>query len=125
MLSQNQMVNAMSKAKKAIESLYTGTCTIVTKEPCLYGSITKFKDVTLYEDEPCRLSYDNDEIAADGDVPTTKSLIKLFIGTDVTTPAGSTITITQNGVTESYEQAGYPKRYATHKEISLKTVDEA
>lgn len=117
MFSQTQMV----KARKAIEKLYIGTCTItehqkVKKE----NKSTGFADVVVLEKQPCRLSYKTitstkqDEAAA--------SLIqvaKVFLAPEIHVKPGSKLTITQNGVTTEYQNSGEPAVYSTHQEIIL------
>lgn len=117
MFSQTQMV----KARKAIEKLYIGTCTItehqkVKKE----NKSTGFADVVVLKEQPCRLSYKTitstkqDEAAA--------SLIqvaKVFLAPEIHVKPGSKLTITQNGVTTEYQNSGEPAVYSTHQEIIL------
>ena len=109
-------------AGKAQEDTYDGRCTVTeqqkVKDP--KTKITTEKDVTVLEDEPCRLSYssvsavDQTESAAK-----TAQVIKLFLSPDVTVRPGAKITVTQAGQTRTYACSGVPAVYATHQEIVL------
>ena len=91
-------------AGKAQEDTYDGRCTVTeqqkVKDP--KTKITTEKDVTVLEDEPCRLSYssvsavDQTESAAK-----TAQVIKLFLSPDVTVRPGAKITVTQAGQTRT------------------------
>ena len=117
MLSQNQVV----KARKAIEKLYNGTCTVtVHQEYEKDNGSTGFRDVVVLENEPCHLSFDNTSATKEGEVAASVSQItELFIGPDVEITPGSKITVTQNGETVDYTKSGVKAKYATHQEIIL------
>ena len=110
------------KARKAIESLYDGTCTIteyqkVKKE----NKSTGFAEVVVLEDEPCRLSFKTitntnpTETGASSVIQSTK----VFLAPEIKVKPGSKLTITQNGVTKEYKNSGEPAFYSTHQEIVL------
>ena len=112
----------MVKARKALETLYDGTCTIteyqkVKKE----NKSTGFEEVTVLENEPCRLSFKTvtntkaTETGASSIVQTTK----VFLAPEIKVKPGSKLTITQNGVTTDYKNSGEPAFYSTHQEIVL------
>ena len=112
----------MVKARKAIESLYSGICTIteyqkVKKE----NKSTGFAEVIVLENAPCRLSFKTvtntspSENGASSIIQTTK----VFLAPEIKVKPGSKLTITQNGVTTEYENSGKPAFYSTHQEIVL------
>lgn len=117
MLSKNKMV----KARKAIESLYDGKCTItehqkVQKE----NKSTGFQDVIVQEEIPCRLSFNTVNNA--NQTETAASIVqitKVFLAPEIQVKPGSKLTITQNGVTTDYKSSGEPAFYSTHQEIVL------
>lgn len=117
MLSQNQMV----KARKAIESLYDGICTItehqkVKKE----NKSTGFEDVVVLENQPCRLSFKSINNANQTETASAVAQItKVFIAPEIWVKPGSKLTITQNGITTEYKSSGEPAHYNTHQEIVL------
>lgn len=118
MLPKNQVV----KARKAIESLYDGNCTItehqkVKKE----NKSTGFQDVVILKDVPCRLSFKN--ITNTNQTGTNASAVvqttKVFLAPEIQVKPGSKLTITQNNVTTEYKSSGEPAFYSTHQEIVL------
>ena len=117
MLSKTKMV----KARKAIESLYDGRCTItehqkVKKE----NKSTGFQDVVVLEDQPCRLSFKT--INSTNQTDTAASVVqitKVFLAPEIQVKPGSKLTITQNDVTTEYKSSGQPAFYSTHQEIVL------
>ena len=117
MLSKTKMV----KARKAIESLYDGRCTItehqkVKKE----NKSTGFQDVVVLEDQPCRLSFKT--INSTNQTDTAASVVqitKVFLAPEIQVKPGSKLTIAQNDVTTEYKSSGQPAFYSTHQEIVL------
>ena len=111
----------MVKARKAIELLYDGTCTVTVKQEYEKdnGAIG-FREVAVLENEPCHLSFSNATSAKEGEVAATVSqLTELFISPEVSIAPGSKITVTQNGVTTDYTRSGKPALYGTHQQITL------
>ena len=122
MFQTNQMV----KARKAIESLYDGTCTITEHQKVKNeDKSTGFKDVVVLKDQLCRLSFKTisqtnpNENGAAAMVQVTK----LFIAPEIQVKAGSKVTVTQKGVTTEYKNSGVPAVYTTHQEIILELFD--
>ena len=118
MLSKIEMV----KARKAIESLYDGTCVItehqkVKKE----NKSTGFQDVVVHENIPCRLSFKTIKNANQTDTAASAlvQVTKVFIAPEIRVKPGSKFTITQNEVTTEYKSSGEPAFYNTHQEIIL------
>lgn len=117
MLSKNEMV----KVRKAIESLYTGRCTILE-----YQKVQKanrsigFEEVKIVENEPCKLSFEVISNANSNEVASALSQkIKLFISPEVKINPGSKIVIEQNNTIFEYKNSGEPAIYPTHQEIVL------
>lgn len=112
--------------RQAIEGLYEGICTIISTVDVTdpLTNITKSQDVTLVEDEPCRLSYKNDYTMEDSETAdTVKQIIKLFIKPELDIPAGSIFEITQHGKTSTYSNSGFPIVHGSHQEITLNLDD--
>nr|WP_308742099.1 hypothetical protein [uncultured Anaerocolumna sp.] len=117
MLSKNQMV----AVRKAIESMYIGTCTItehqkVKKE----NKSTGFQDVVVLENQPCKLSFE--KITNTNPTETAALLVqtaKVLIAPEIQIKPGSKLTITQNGVTTEFKNSGEPAMFGTHQEIIL------
>lgn len=116
------MENARKAAKRAQESTYEGVCTIIE-----YHSIrdekTKLseeKEVTIIENQPCKLSFEKLNTAAQTETATVISQgIQLFLAPEIQVNSGSKIIVTQNGVTEEYGCSGKPAIYPTHQEVTL------
>lgn len=111
----------MVKARKALESLYDGKCTIteyqkIQKE----NKSTAFKEVVVLENQPCRLSYQNITQTTQTESGSTLSQsVKVFIAPEIVVKPGSKLTITQNQVTTEFQNSGQPAHYFTHQEIVL------
>ena len=117
MLSQNVLV----KARKALEKLYTDTCTIIEYQE--YQKPNKsigHREVPVLENQPCMISFktsnstDNTESAS-----ALSQTIKVFLAPEINVKAGSKLSITRNGVTTDYKSSGEPALYDTHQEITL------
>lgn len=119
------MVN-YSKAKRTIETMYDGKCTVYTRgkrEDPKTGE-TAFYEIASIKNKPCRLSYVTVPTTGivDG-APLLSQEAKLFIAPDVAIPPGSKLKVTQHGATTFYSQSGEPARYATHQEITLELFE--
>lgn len=118
MLSQTKMV----KARKAIESLYVGTCTITEqKKNQKSNKSTGFSEVVVLENQPCRLSFTTIKSTTPTEIgaSSVSQVVKLFIAPEIEAKPGSKLTITQNGITTEYKNSGEPAIYMTHQEIIL------
>lgn len=108
-----------------LEGTYDGICTIIeSRKIKLENHSTAFEDVVILENQPCRISYQNQH-------STTQTMsynkvdgsVKLFISPDVEIKNGSKIIVTQNDKTVEYTNSGEPARYETHQEIILELFD--
>ena len=114
--------NAMVKARKAIETMYDGTCTITEyQEYVKENKSIGHKEVVVLEEQPCRLSFSSSPNTnlEETNASSVAQTIKVFLSPDVTINAGSKLTITQNGVTTEYKNSGVPMVHETHQEITL------
>lgn len=114
MLSKNQIL----KVRKAFEKMYDSRCTVVIHEEYEKpNGATGFRDVTVLEDEPCKLQYTGVSDAVQGDaVATVSQEIRLFLTPDAEILAGSKITVNM----VNYTHSGVVAKYDTHQEIVLK-----
>lgn len=117
-----QKAKMVKKARKALESLYDGRCTVIERQK--YQKVNKstaFREITVLKNEPCRLSFKAigsstpEENAAFAVV----QAVTLFISPDIFIKSGSKIIVTQNNRTTEYKQSGEPAIYDTHQEIIL------
>ena len=118
MLQKNQVV----KARKAIESLYDGTCTITEyKKVQKANKSMAFKEVVVLEEQPCRLSFQtvNSTNQTETGASVLSQSVKVFLAPEIQVKPGSKLTITQNQVVTDYQSSGEPAHYSTHQEIVL------
>ena len=110
-----------------LSALWIGRCTIyeyqAITDPDTYQ--TTHELVPLFEDEPCRLSYQKEQATdiTNGAAIISQS-ITLFIRPDIVIKEGSVIDITQHGVTTRYKGSGKPAIYTNHQEIVLKLYED-
>ena len=115
------MVKELEKAKKAIQSLWTGVCNIFGFKDVedKYGA-TIHAEVALFENLPCRISFKNiSQTSQTESFAVSSQVVKLFIAPDVYVPPGSVIEVTQNGITRKYKHSGISAVYTNHQEIVL------
>ena len=112
----------MVKARKVIESLYDGKCTIIEHQKIKKeNKSTGFQDVVVLENQPCRLSFKtiSNTNQTDTGASAVVQITKVFLAPEIQVKPGSKMTITQNGVTSEYKSSGEPAMYSTHQEIIL------
>ena len=132
-------MDLFSPLKAAVESLYSGRCSVSVSVPA-FDEITKQTtntETTLFSNQPCRLSFisapPSDKLVSfshnliHSDTPRAhfaNQQIKLFIDPALDIPPGSKISVTQNGVTSLFKSSGHPAVYSSHQEIELVRLDE-
>lgn len=109
------MVNPLRK-------LWTGSCTVISRikkqDPVIKR--TEFVEETIYENEPCRLSYQTlTPTTNKNGVAEVVQVPKLFISNELVIPPGSKIIVTQNGRTTEFSNSSEPAVYTNHQEIVL------
>ena len=116
----------MSVFSKAIQSLWKDTCTVLIKQSYKVAGVTKYKDKTLYEEIPCRLSYNGAMVASEGsEITQVKQIITLFLAPNVEIPAGAKIVVTHGGRTVTYKQSSEIRVHTNHLEVTLDVDMEA
>lgn len=116
----------MVKARKGIESLYNGKCTITEQQKVKKANhSTGFVETVVLENQPCRLSFStiNTTTSTDLGASSVTQITKLFIAPDIQVKPGSKLTIEQNGVVTEYKNSGQPAYYGTHQEIILELFE--
>lgn len=132
MLSENKMVSSLSAAQKAareaIESTYSGVCTIIERRDVRdeKTKITrKNKEVPVVENQPCKLSFEKLNAAVQTDTAASVSQsTKLFLAPEIKVKSGCKIVVTQNGVATAYSASGESAVYNSHQEIILELFRE-
>lgn len=117
------VTDAVTKIRrKALEKLYTGVCSVYGQGK-IFNETTKetlFGEILVFENEPCRLSFESVTTTepADGVAKTAQS-VKLFLVPERSIAPGCKVVVTQDGVTTAYQQSGKAAVYADHQEIPL------
>lgn len=111
---------SLGQIKSALEQLHTGTATVygITYSTGEHGAEVA-EEAPVFEDIPCRLSYDR-KVSNDED--TYGRIIQditMFCDPSYTIAPGSRIVITQNGVSREYRSASQAAVYESHQEIEL------
>lgn len=132
MLPKNQVVNKLTAAqkavKKAIESTYSGVCTILERRDVRdeKTKITrKNEEVPVIENQPCKLSFEklNAVVQSETAAKLTQGT-KLFIAPEIKIKPGSKIIVEQNGTKTEYSASGEPAVYPSHNEYILELFRE-
>lgn len=119
----NELTAAQKAARKAIESTYSGVCTIIERRDVRdeRTKITrKNEEVPVVKNQPCKLSFEklNAVVQTETAAAMTQGT-KLFIAPEIKVKPGSKIIVEQNGVTTGYSASGEPAVYPSHAEIML------
>ena len=120
-------MSVFNSARKHIESLYTGTCSVYELNNIRDEDTKQTRQIEqmIIENQPCRISFESTS-------PTTKNNdtvqekvqnIKLFMSPDLTIPPGSKIVVNQNNREGIYKSSGVPAMYATHQEVALEIFE--
>lgn len=111
---------ARQAARKALESTYEGRANVIEYQKIKdEWGMTNFQEVTVLEDQPCKLSFETLNSSSGDPVATVSQGVKLFLSPDMVIKAGSKIVVTQHGRTTEYSNSGVPAVYPTHQEIML------
>lgn len=116
---------AQEAARKAIESTYQDTCTILERRDVRDDKtrITqKNGEVPVVENQPCKLSFE--KLSAVVQTETAATAVqgtKLFLAPEISVCPGSKVIVEQacTGVKTEYSASGKPAVYPTHSEIIL------
>lgn len=123
----NELTVAQKAARKAIESTYSGVCTIIERRDVRdeKTKITrKSEEVPVIENQPCKLSFEklNAVVQTDTAAKLTQGT-KLFIAPEIKIKPGSKIIVEQNGITTEYSASGEPAVYFSHSEYMLELFE--
>lgn len=114
---------AEKAARRAIESTYTGVCTILERRDVRdeKTKITrKNEEVPVVENQPCKLFFEKLNAVVQTEMAAKQTQgTKLFIAPEIRVKSGSKIIVEQNGVTTEYCASGEAAVYLSHAEIML------
>lgn len=122
MIDRSTLVQARKMHRQAVEMMYEGSCCIYEKRNVTDSKtkITSQKEVMVFEDTACRLSFTKVLPAykqAEG--AKQEQQVRLFAAPEMVIKPGSKIVVTQNGVTETYKMSSLAAVYTSHQEIVL------
>lgn len=124
------MMTTVQKARaahrKTIETFYEDTCTVYEYRSVKdeKTKITAKKEVTVIENQPCRISFESIAVAAENQGAAEKKIsIKLFLSPDITIREGSKIEVMHKKEATAYSNSGVPAKYSTHQEIRLQIFE--
>lgn len=118
---------ARQAARKAIESMYDGVLSVTEHQKVKdeKTKLTKYQDVVVLSDQPCKLSFERLQTAIQSDsAASVAQTTKLFVSPDIVIKAGSKITVEQAGVSTDYTCSGIPAVYDTHQEITIDLFED-
>ena len=114
----------VSAQRKALERLWKDRCTIYTQEKVKDPTtkLTDFEEKPLFQDQPCKLSFETLNSSSGDPVATVSQTVKLFLSPDLEIPAGCKIVVTRFNDLErkfTYSQSGEAGVFTNHQEIQL------
>ncbi|MBD5461505.1 MAG: hypothetical protein HDR24_00370 [Lachnospiraceae bacterium] len=122
MIDKSGLMQARNIHRQAVEMMYEGSCCIYEKRNATNPDtkITSQKEVLVFEDMCCRLSFSKVLPAykqAEG--AKQEQQVRLFIAPEIVVKPGSKIIVSQNGMTETYKMSSLAAVYTSHQEIVL------
>lgn len=115
----------MVSLKRAKEMLYKDICDVYESIKNTEDYITSTKEVEIFKQIPCKLSFSNSSITSSTDTASGVSqAIKVFMSPEFIIKAGSTMYITRNDETFRYKSSSEPIVFYTHQEIELELYKE-
>lgn len=110
-------------ARKALERMYQGRATVIEYQKIKdEWGMTNFQEVTVLEDQPCKLSFETLTSSSGDPVAAVAQTVKLFLSPDVEIPAGCKIVVTRFNNLErkfTYSKSGEAGVFTNHQEIQL------
>lgn len=137
MLSKNTMVKAL--AGDAVKRLFTDVCTVYSAEKKQGADgQTVFRREVLYENLPCRISFESINYARVGGamertrfprknlIPAAEisTVVRLFYAADVDIPEGAEVVVERCGELLNYRAAGASAVYSSHREVLLQAAEK-
>lgn len=101
--------------------LMTDLCSITVREAEENADhhLMEYREVTVAENIPCRVSFSGAPAAEEGAAAAVAQSVKLFLPPDIDLPPGSRIAVTRGEKTLYYTRSGEPALYPDHQEINL------
>ena len=110
-----------ARQQRELQKLWTDRCTVIVrvKKKDEQSKLTDFVEETLFEEEPCKLSFVSLSTTGEGNVPSFGQAAKLFMSNEKEVPAGSKIIVTRQGKAFTFARSGEPGWFTCHQEINL------
>ena len=111
----------LTMARKHIEKLYIDTCSVFEYQKVKDENthISSMQEVMVYENIPCKVSYQTIKQSGEGVSSALLLSCKIILAPDIDIKPGSKILVTRNGETTAYKNSGEPARHINHQEIML------
>lgn len=112
---------ALVKAGAALALLWDDVCTVIVRKQKIdpHTKITGFVETTLFQGQPCKLSFEALSTTNGDHVATVEQKAKLFISADLDIPAGSKMIVTHKGRAFTFTRSSEPGVFSYHQEIML------
>ena len=116
--------------RRLIESTYSGRMTAWRRVFCKEGGRTVQKEEAFLTEAPCALSFGGNYRQRGASLkqellPHIRYEARIFASPDLRIPAGSRITVAQDGVIRDFVTCGEGVVYPTHQEIIVGREEEA
>ena len=112
----------VSMREEALKKLWKDRCDVFIREKVKdpKTKLTDFEEIPLFQDVPCKLSFETlTETAKDDHVASVSQGVKLFLSRDLVVPAGSKIVVKRGERVFYYKRSGEPGVFTYHQEIPL------
>ncbi len=114
----------MNAYRKALERMWKDRCTVYIRAEVTDPdtNLTDFQETPLFENQPCKLSFETLSATDENHVATVAQGVKLFLSPDVVIPAGCKIVVKRFNDLERefiFSQSGEAGVFTNHQEIYL------
>lgn len=115
------MVNAH---RRALERMWRDRCSVYVRTEYTDPdtNLTDFQETPLFEDQPCKLSFEQLAVTDEGHIAAVSQAVKLFLTSDLEVPAGCKIVVKRFNQLErefTFSQSGEAAPFTNHQEIPL------
>jgi hypothetical protein len=116
------MVNAH---RKALERMWQDRCSVFIKSKITDPAtrLTGFQEMPLFENQPCKLSFESYGASSGSPAAAVSQSVKLFLSPSLAIPAGSKIMVSRGANTFVYKSSGEPAVFHNHQEINLEIFE--
>ena len=114
----------MNAHRKALERMWKDQCSIFVRveQTNPDTNLTDFQEMPLFENQPCKLSFEKQTATDENHVATVAQVVKLFLSPDLLVPPGCKVVVKRFNDIErefTYSQSGEAGVFTNHQEITL------